>query len=151
MNSRQGCLVFTVSAFVALALSGCASNRKQRSEQREKVALASGLYCDFVNGEKNPDIEIELNLSLSKRCDVDKPYSITSYKTPAEVGGVLFCCAIKRSEAKPVEAKAAGVLAIPPTSVSSGSSPKDQSSVDKKAGKSQDKSKGDSAEDVAPL
>jgi len=35
---------------------------------------------------------------MLKKCDSDRPFSITNYKTPAEVQGVLYCCAIKHSD-----------------------------------------------------
>jgi hypothetical protein len=95
---RQGCLLLVSAIVSVLFLSGCASGRKQKLEQREKMAMNSGLYCDFVNGDKNPEVELELNLMMSKKCDSDRPFSITNYKTPAEVQGVLYCCAIKHSD-----------------------------------------------------
>ena len=144
MNSRQGCL-FIMSALVALlTLSGCASNRKHKFDQREKAALASGLYCDFVNGEKSPEVELELNLLMSKKCDADKHFSITSYRTPAEVTGVLYCCATKKIEVKPPEAKMSPAVAPAtspavspatapsPSTTSPSTPPKGQAPVDKK-------------------
>lgn len=138
-----------------LALSGCASNRKQKFDQREKAALASGLYCDFVNGEKSPEVELELNLLMSKKCDADKHFSITSYRTPAEVTGVLYCCATKKIEVKPPEAKMSPAVApttspdVSPTSPST--PPKGQAPVDKKPAQPQDKSKSNSDEEIVPL
>ncbi len=120
MNSRQGCLLLSrmiISAVVSiLFLSGCASGRKQKLEQREKLAASSGLYCDFVNGDKNKEVELELNVLMSKKCDADRPFSITNYKTPAEVTGVLYCCGIKKAEvvAKAPEAKPAAAPAPAP-------------------------------------
>ncbi len=108
--SRQGCLLFTSVVIAMLFLSGCASGRKQKLEQREKLAASSGLYCDFVNGDKNKEVELELNVLMSKKCDPDRPFSISDYKTPADVTGVLYCCAVKKadvrfSEVKPQPAK----------------------------------------------
>lgn len=116
MNSRQGCLLFFSAVVSILFLSGCASGRKQKLEQREKLAASSGLYCDFVNGDKNKEVELELNVLMSKKCDADRPFSITNYKTPAEVTGVLYCCGIKKSEAvaKAPEAKPAAAPAPAP-------------------------------------
>lgn len=116
MKSRQGCRFFASFIMTALFLSGCASGRKQKLEQREKLAASSGLYCDFVNGDKNQEVEIELNLVMAKKCDSDKPFTISDYKTPAEVTGVLYCCAIRKTtDARTAELKIDKVA--PPTTV----------------------------------
>lgn len=83
-----------IALLLSLAVfSGCASSSmKARKEQREKVAQSSRFYCDFVNGEVYPDVEIALNLEMAKRCDSDKNFSITQYKTPSENVGMMFCC-----------------------------------------------------------
>ncbi len=162
MNSRQGSLLLASMAVVwsAFFLSGCASGRKQKLEQREKLAASSGLYCDFVNGDKNKEVELELNMLMSKKCDSDRPFSITNYKTPAEVTGVLYCCAIKKNDLKTAEVvKTEKVQPTPPlkpevktepkvdskaevkpamTTPPSSTSPKAQSPVDKKASQPQD-------------
>lgn len=76
-------------------LSGCASSvLKARKEQREKAAQTSKLYCDFVNGEIYPDVEVMLNLEMAKRCDSERTFTITQYKTSNENMGVLYCCSI---------------------------------------------------------
>lgn len=157
MNSRQGCL-FLMGALVSLlTISGCASNRKQKFDQREKAALASGLYCDFVNGEKSPEVELELNLLMSKKCDADKNFSITSYRTPAEVSGILYCCSTKKIEVKPPEAKVSPSVSPSSTPAPSSSTiapavpPKGQTPVDKKPAQPQDKLKDDKDEEIVPL
>lgn len=82
-------------AVVSLLVSGCASSAtKQRKEQRDKVAQSSRLYCEFINGEIYNDIDVALNLEMAKRCDADKPYTLTQYRTPSENQGVLYCCTI---------------------------------------------------------
>ncbi len=85
------------------ALAGCASGTyKLRQEQREKLSASSGLYCEFVNGEQHPDIDVELNMQMAKRCDGTKPFSISNYKTSSEMNGIMYCCqnaAHKASEA----------------------------------------------------
>ncbi len=96
MKNRQGCLLLWSALLTTVFVTGCASGRKQRLAQREKMAASSGMYCDFVNGDKNPEVEIELNMMMAKRCDSDKPFSITNYKTPAEVTGILYCCSIHK-------------------------------------------------------
>ncbi|MEZ0393388.1 MAG: hypothetical protein ACAH59_14305 [Pseudobdellovibrionaceae bacterium] len=78
-----------------MILSACASNKiKERKDQRDKAAQASKFYCDFVNGEIYPDLDIALNLEMAKRCDPEKPFSLTQYKTPTENNGVIYCCSI---------------------------------------------------------
>lgn len=92
-------VILAVSA-VAL-LSACASNKiKERKEQRDKVAQTSKMYCEFINGEIYPDIDVALNLEMAKRCDPEKPFSLTQYKTPSESSGIIYCCGI--ASAKPV-------------------------------------------------
>ena len=178
MNSRQGCLLLLSAVFSALFLSGCASGRKQKFEQREKLAASSGIYCDFVNGDKNKEIELELNVLMAKKCDSDRPFSITNYKSPAEVTGVLYCCAIKKEvhssemkmdsnsefkldETKPVKAAPPVVPAKADPKADAkpdvkkpvpAAPPKGQSPVDKKATQPQDKkSNTDLEEEIVPL
>lgn len=76
-----------------LFLSACASSAmKARKDQQTKVAQSAKLYCEFVNGEIYPDVDVALNIEMAKRCDSDKPFSITAYKTPSENQGVMYCC-----------------------------------------------------------
>ena len=79
---------------LVFSLSGCSSAMKQRKEQREKLAQSSKFYCDFVNGEVFTDVEVQLNLEMAKRCDPEKHFSVSSYKTPSENQGVLYCCSL---------------------------------------------------------
>lgn len=82
---------------------GCASSQqKARREQREKVVQNSKLYCEFVNGEQYPDMDVALNLQIAQHCDSEKNFSISSYKTPSEISGMMFCCsAIPKSFVPP--------------------------------------------------
>lgn len=121
LNSVRAFALLTVAAAL---LSGCASSQmKARKEQRDKVIQTSKLYCEFVNGELYPDVDVQLNLEMSKRCDVDKNMTITQYKTSNENMGLIYCCGIRndfksdakaegkkseaKSEAKPESKKAA--------------------------------------------
>jgi len=97
-----------------LFVTGCSSGNK-KSEPRDKATTQSGLYCDFVNGEKNRQIEVELNILMAKKCDVDKPYTISDYRSPAEVSGVIFCCRVKELQM----AKAATPASTPAASTKS--------------------------------
>jgi hypothetical protein len=110
---------------LALIFTGCSSAQKQRKEQREKAAQQSGLWCEFVNGEIFPDIDVALNLEMSKRCDTTKQYTISSYKTPSENHGVLYCCALKEGALKPAAVKPAN------KSVKPESKPADKKAADK--------------------
>jgi len=99
----QGRLIKGIIVFSALTLvlSACSSNRK-KYEQRDKVAASSGLFCDFVNGDKFKDVEVELNLNMAKKCDPEKPYSVSGYKNASDVHGLVYCCNMKRiAEAQP--------------------------------------------------
>jgi hypothetical protein len=82
-----------ILATVAAVLSGCASGTyKARQEMREKAAVSTGLFCEFVNGEQHTDVDVELNLQMAKRCDGSKPFSITNYRNSSEMFGVVYCC-----------------------------------------------------------
>jgi hypothetical protein len=85
--------IFALSFIFLTLATGCASSKiKERKDQRDKVVQAAKLYCEFVNGDIYPDIDVALNLQMGKYCDSEKPFSLTNYKTPAENPGVLFCC-----------------------------------------------------------
>ena len=82
-----------LSLISLVVFAGCSSSKiKERKEQRDKVAQNSKLYCEFINGEMFPDIDVALNLEMAKRCDSEKPFSLTNYKTPTENPGILYCC-----------------------------------------------------------
>lgn len=113
--SKSLCIPFVLS-FALLA--GCASSQiKARKDQREKASQVSGMYCDFVNGELYPDVEVQLNLEMAKRCDDDKSYSVTSYKTSNENMGLVYCCSLnkehKKSDAPVTAAKSAAAAPAP--------------------------------------
>lgn len=94
--------IFIVSLLSLVFLAGCASSKlKERKEQRDKVAQSSKLYCEFINGDIYPDIDVALNLEMAKRCDSEKPFSLTNYKTPAENPGILYCCSMASRTAAP--------------------------------------------------
>jgi hypothetical protein len=85
----------------AALLSACASSQmKVRKEQREKAAQSSRLYCDFVNGETFPDVEVQLNIEVAKHCEVNKYMTITNYRSPSDAIGILYCCALKEDGLK---------------------------------------------------
>lgn len=95
-----------------LALTGCASSAyKVRQEQREKLASSAGLYCEWINGDKHSDIDVELNLQMAKRCDSAKPFTLTPYKNTSDQNGILYCCAMANSEPKTSARKSAPATA----------------------------------------
>jgi len=86
-------LFFCVSIIATFV--GCSSSQmKQRKEQRESVATSSKIYCDYINGEIFPDIEIKLNLDVANKCKSDGMLSITNYTTPSENKGIMYCCTL---------------------------------------------------------
>jgi hypothetical protein len=73
---------------------------KGRRDQRERLVKEGGKpYCEFLNGEAFPDIDVALNLEMAKKCNPDKPMSVSNYKSPAEAIGVLYCCVSPESKA----------------------------------------------------
>jgi hypothetical protein len=86
--------------FLTVALVvGCASSQmKTRKAERDKVSATSKLYCDFVNGDVYPDIEVALNIEMARRCDSSKAMSMTSYRSPSEATGIIYCCAMREKE-----------------------------------------------------
>jgi hypothetical protein len=90
---------FALFTLTSALLVGCASSQmKARKEQRDKISAASKLYCDFINGEVYADIEVALNLEMGKRCDSSKAMTMTSYRSPSEATGIVFCCTMKEKE-----------------------------------------------------
>jgi hypothetical protein len=96
-------LSIILMAAVALffVLSGCSSGTlKKKREERDRLVQTSKLTCDFVNAEIHPDIEVELNLQMAKRCDPEKPMTMTQFKTPSENQGIMYCCSLSGKEQK---------------------------------------------------
>ncbi|MFZ4404136.1 MAG: hypothetical protein ACOYOK_08555 [Pseudobdellovibrionaceae bacterium] len=91
--------------FLLALLSGCASHYKARMEQRDKATTASGLYCDFVNGDEYTDTDIELNLRVAKRCEAGEPPSLTAYKNASDNRGVIYCCKANANAVTPSKGK----------------------------------------------
>ena len=90
---------FVVGAVVAtLLMTGCGSMQK-RQEERNKVAQSSGLYCEFVNGDANNDVDVEVNIQMSKKCDITKQFSMTSYKNASDIFGIVYCCHYQKAAA----------------------------------------------------
>ncbi len=87
-----------------LVLSACASTQiKARKEQREKAVQSSHLYCEFINGEVYPDVDVALNLEMAKRCDPDGQMTLTGYRSPSEAIGLVYCCKTKTEGAAAAE------------------------------------------------
>jgi hypothetical protein len=89
VSSIRLLLLFVLSA----SFVGCASSTfKARQEQREKMAASSGMFCEFISGDLFPDVDVELSMSMAKRCDSSKQFSITNYKNSSDQSGVIYCC-----------------------------------------------------------
>jgi hypothetical protein len=98
-------LLFTVAA--ALLLSGCGGARlKARQEQREKLVSSTGLFCEWVNGDKHSDFDVEVNLQMAKRCDSSKPFSLVPFKNTNDENGIMFCCGVAGYDNPPGNASA---------------------------------------------
>lgn len=106
----------------AMLLSSCSSHYKKRQEMREKASAASGLYCEFLSGDLYTDLDVELNLQMAKRCEVDKGYSITNYKNASDQIGVIYCCQVQKKMAKAPTSKSSSASSSSATSSSTGSS-----------------------------
>lgn len=93
----QGRLIksFMTLALFAVVFAGCSTNKKKH-DLRERAANATGLFCDFVNGDKHKEVELELNVSMARKCDPEKPYSITGYRNASEVHGLMYCCSMRK-------------------------------------------------------
>ncbi len=93
--------LLTVGLSSLFLLSACASGTfKARQEQRDKLASAAGLYCEFINGDKHPDVDVELNMQMAKRCDSTSHFSIASYRNSSDQNGMMYCCSNPASEPK---------------------------------------------------
>ena len=88
--------------------SGCSTAYKARQEEKTKVAAATGHYCEFINGDSHNDVDVELTLQMTKKCDVSKPSTMTNYKNASDIFGIVYCCSYQKgkapaSSAKPVD------------------------------------------------
>ena len=102
-------------------LSACTSSAvKGRRDQRERLVKEGGkMYCEFMNGEAYPDIDIAINLEMAKKCNPEKPMSVTNYKSPTETVGLLYCCVSPENKT----AKLDKTHEVMPTTGGSGASP----------------------------
>ncbi len=116
MTARLSPLSTVCGLLLPVFLLGCGSAQKQRLELREKLAASSGMYCEFISGDVHNDIDVELNMQMARRCEPTKPLSITNYKNSSENYGVIYCCSIKKDEAKKVAPHSSAPIA--PVSVS---------------------------------
>jgi hypothetical protein len=80
------------SLLTIVVFSGCSSAQKARREERDRAAQSKGVFCDFVSESDFKDVDVELNLRIAKRCNANKPFSISGYKRVSENPGVLYCC-----------------------------------------------------------
>lgn len=78
--------------------SGCSTAYKARQEEKNKVAATSGHYCEFINGDAHNDVDVELTLQMTKKCDLSKPYTMTNYKNASDIFGVIYCCGYQKGK-----------------------------------------------------
>ncbi|MCX7978788.1 MAG: hypothetical protein N2578_07270 [Bdellovibrionaceae bacterium] len=88
-------------------LAACGGAAKQRAMQREKLSSEAGLYCEFISGDEFPDVDVQLNIAMAKRCDSEKTFSISGYKNAADNHGIVYCCSTKKKE-EPSQSEKAG-------------------------------------------
>ena len=89
----RNCLKFGCATALLFSLVACTSAQiKARKEQRDKAVQTTHLYCEFVNGETYPDIDVALNLEMAKKCDSEKPMTVSNYRSPSDSIGLIFCC-----------------------------------------------------------
>ncbi|MCB0371164.1 MAG: hypothetical protein KDD45_17545 [Bdellovibrionales bacterium] len=81
----------------SLFVTGCSSMQK-RQEERNRVAQNSGLYCEFVNGDAHNDVDVEVNIQMSKKCDISKQFSMTNYKNASDIFGIVYCCHYQKAK-----------------------------------------------------
>ena len=115
MTARLSPLSTISGLLLPFLFFGCGSAQKQRLELREKLAASSGMYCEFISGDVHSDIDVELNMQMAKRCEPTKPLSITNYKNSSENFGVIYCCSLKKDEAKKDDAKKMAPHALAPS------------------------------------
>lgn len=104
MSSKR--ILIGLALASAVFFSGCSTAYKARQEERNKIAASTGHYCEFVNGDAHNDVDVELTMQMSKKCDNSKPYTLTNYKNASDIFGVIFCCAYQKGKAPaPTNAK----------------------------------------------
>ncbi len=80
----------------AIGVAGCASSsQKARKEQRDKLVQTSKLYCEWISGEQFQDTDVALNVNMAQRCDSEKNFTISQYRTASDIQGMMYCCVPK--------------------------------------------------------
>lgn len=99
MVSKRNLVGIVLASTVLFA--GCSTSYKARQEEKTKVAATTGHYCEFVNGDAHNDVDVELTLQMTKRCDLNKPYTMTNYKNASDIFGIVYCCSYQKGKAAP--------------------------------------------------
>ncbi len=84
--------------FSILSFIGCSTHYKKRQQQRDKVAATSGLFCEFVSGDEFTDVDVEVNLRMAKKCDLEKPLTMTNYRNSSDNFGLVYCCQVAKGK-----------------------------------------------------
>lgn len=79
----------------SMLLISCASSYKVRQEQRDKLATTTGMFCEFVSGDEFTDVDVEVSMRMGKRCEANRPFSLTNYKNASDNSGLVYCCTSK--------------------------------------------------------
>ncbi|OYZ18803.1 MAG: hypothetical protein B7Y39_13065 [Bdellovibrio sp. 28-41-41] len=97
MLSKRNLVGIVLASTVLFA--GCSTAYKTRQEEKTKVAATTGHYCEFVNGDAHNDVDVELTLQMTKKCDLNKPYTMTNYKNASDIFGIVYCCNYQKGKA----------------------------------------------------
>lgn len=90
---RRSFIFLVIPGVVASILVGCGSGKlKARKEEREHLVQTAHIYCDFINGEQYTDVEVMTNIEMAKHCDSESSMTVTSYHSPSDAIGLVYCC-----------------------------------------------------------
>lgn len=108
--SKDGLYRLGLLSIVSFVVVSCASSeRRMRQQVREQVSQNARFYCDFINAEKFSDFEVTLNIAMAERCEGTQPFTVTSFRTPSDIPGLLYCCNMKSKNYDSLKTKPATV------------------------------------------
>lgn len=94
--SKDGLYRLGLLSVVVLVIGSCASSeRRMRQQVRDQVSQNARFYCDFINSEKYSDFDVTLNIAMAEKCEGSLPFTVTSFRTPSDIPGLLYCCNMK--------------------------------------------------------
>lgn len=114
--SKDGLYRLGILSVLVMVIGSCASSdRKMRQQVRDQVSQNARFYCDFINAEKFSDFDVTLNIAMAEKCEGSLPFTVTSFRTPSDIPGLLYCCNMKSKNYDSLKAKPG--LAKPVSSV----------------------------------